>query len=1117
MTMRVALLTSCLFAPALLFGQILFEDSFQDVNTLNNRKQWPPYREGAEILRMEDGKFALHLSPKPVKPGCRAMVSRQFDLNSVRGKRLTVTADVKWDIKLPFSKWMGSRFMLCITGSDKKTSYVSASIPPGKSDWKPVEFSAQIPDDAQRVMLFLGIQDAPGDLYVRNLKVRSGDLFLDLSSAANMTYQDQQAGDGKGGWSDQGPDNDASGFNFRQTTFANVPFKPLDPGAKKRNTVLTFASPNFPKGLEKAEISLSGTGTNAEYLYLLHTCSWGGTKGPAGFISISGDSGKMQKITVQDSRDVSNWWFPKQVENGAIGCIWSNVSGGNVGLYVTKYKLDSSLGKIRKITLESAHAAPIWIVVGATLSSRDYPFPKTESTHIKADRVWKAVPVDTQTQGIRKGSALDLSRILPLEKVGVYGRVVVAPDGHFTFEKRPDKRIRFMAATIDFSLLWEKNPDLAGADDAEIKRRIREFAEEIRRNGYNMVRLHFFNTAMMGSARQDLEFDPVFFDRFDYMVHSFKENGIYLNWDVWTSAPGFQAGNHWANRVGDKRHYFYYLYVDPKVRNMWKEGVRKFLNRKNPYTGTTLAEDPVLAITIAANEQDGMLRGWRDPSELLPEWKAFLRKRYSSIDALKKAWGKRAAAIRDFDSIPPYRSADFATPDQYGRDITEFIMEKENALVDFYRKSLEEAGYKGLFSQWNMGQELFRNLERQKVDVVTINGYHAHPSAYTSPGSTISQASSISQIAACIRNLNATKLYRKPLVLTEYGHVFWNKYRYEQGFVTGAYSAFQNHDGITGFCNQVRSVQKIKNPKQMWISPFTGFAFDPVAKSQEFLTALMYRRGDVAPAKNVVRIAVSGKKIMKAGEWMDAVHSGQTRLSLVTGFAVDCDSNLPVSPDELILPLSGRTQLNVQEKFIETKESEVNAFDFDSTIRMLKQKKQLPESNRTSAEKAQYESASGELFLDQRKRFMSVDTPRLQGICGEAGTKAKLSNLEIRQMSPRGNLSLASVDGMKDLQQAKRLVVVFATNALNSDMQFRDLEMRVLNRIGTLPVLVETGSFSLTFRNVNAKKMKGYALAMDGSRIAEIPLRHSGNTVELTLKSTAFPQGPAVYFEVVAE
>ena len=395
MTMRVALLTSCLFAPALLFGQILFEDSFQDADTLNNRKQWPPYREGAEILRMEDGKFALHLSPKPVKPGCRAMVSRQFDLNSVRGKRLTVTADVKWDIKLPFSKWMGSRFMLCITGSDKKTSYVSASIPPGKSDWKPVEFSAQIPDDAQRVMLFLGIQDAPGDLYVRNLKVRSGDLFLDLSSAANMTYQDQQAGDGKGGWSDQGPDNDASGFNFRQTTFANVPFKPLDPGAKKRNTVLTFASPNLPKGLEKAEISLSGTGTNAEYLYLLHTCSWGGTKGPAGFISISGDSGKMQKITVQDSRDVSNWWFPKQVENGAIGCIWSNVSGGNVGLYVTKYKLDSSLGKIRKITLESAHAAPIWIVVGATLSSRDYPFPKTESTHIKADRVWKAVPVDT--------------------------------------------------------------------------------------------------------------------------------------------------------------------------------------------------------------------------------------------------------------------------------------------------------------------------------------------------------------------------------------------------------------------------------------------------------------------------------------------------------------------------------------------------------------------------------------------------------------------------------------------------------------------------------------------------------------------------------------------------
>lgn len=99
-----------------------------------------------------------------------------------------------------------------------------------------------------------------------------------------------------------------------------------------------------------------------------------------------------------------------------------------------------------------------------------------------------------------------------------------------------------------------------------------------------------------------------------------------------------------------------------------------------------------------------------------------------------------------------------------------------------------------------------------------------------------------------------------------------------------------------------------------------------------------------------------------------------------------------------------------------------------------------------------------------------------------AGTALKLSDIEITRFTTDGNLSVIALDGT--IRTAKRLLVVYATNALNSGMTFTDRTMTVRKHPGKNPTLVRTGTFTLIVRNENASQMKAYPLELNGERRA---------------------------------
>ncbi len=1038
-------------------------------------------------------------------------IYRKVDASKIAGKRIVISAEVKRETKV-YQKWQGGKLMLTVKHADGKYDYYSFHMAPGNFDWLKLSKSFDIPQDIVSAGLFLGLQGATGMIQYRNLKLETGDTVLDFSQNANMGYADPVANDGKGGWSDQGPENDGSKFRWKQTSFGNVPFRLLDPTKNDGKTIMTFANKRFPNGIESAEFDLSNGDCNAKYFYLLHTLTFPDSYPPVGLIDIEGTKDS-QTLQIVNGRDIANWWMPTKKSNAFPVAFWQNGGGNQVGIYLSRFKLND-LGSIKKVIIrkESASAAN-WIVVAATLSENEYELPKGEIFTITANVEWKILPLPPKG-GVIADSALDIHFLNDGKPTGTFGRVIINQEGHFAFEKNPDQAVRFLAsaeAAASFRKFYTAQPQF------DTHEKIQEYVRQLRMAGYNMIRIHYLDELLLMGAEKDLDFNAKMLDSFEYLLAECGKNGIYINIDAMTSRLGYVKGSRW----GWKDHppmpgnFKFEIYYSERVRNNWKDGVRKLFTHVNPYTGKRMVDDPTIAMVVGFNEQEFALSSGssKDYSPLLPQWREFLKKRYENIQALAAAWDGKFAVPASFDQLEIFQKGDILRTDAFGNDINRFLESLENKIFHFYKDSLREIGYPGPVSAMNMGKSFRNAVSRRDYDFVAMNSYHAHPSGFTNNNGgsgSISQESSIGSAGNVIRGFGSMRRYMTPYIITEHLHVFWNKYRYEQAFVTGAYSAYQDFDGLTGFGSGI-TVNDYSRMMPFFINN------DPIAKSQELLTAFLFLRKDVAPGKQLIRLALSSDDIMKNGAAQDALSTAQGKLILTNRFAYTCDLQSPQKENETVLGRSGAAGLVLDAAYTSlAADTKTSSFELDSFLNELRTKGVLPKTNHSSDAKGIFETDTAEMLMDTNRNFLQVNTPRLQGICAEAGTKAELNDFEVRQMTTRGNLALVSLDGTKPIRDANRMLLVIATNALNSGMKFEDQKMCFMLNMGNVPVLLQTGKFEVAFKSKNASAIKAYALRMDGGRLAELPLKKSGDQVILSVDTAALPDGPSIYYELTA-
>ena len=217
-----------ILALALLFGVCWMQAEDIALPQKESRKSWNPNVKDVTVL--EDGAVRIDV-PKEValknKGGNGIFLG--ISLKKYAGTEVLVSAEIKQEnvFQLPGSKYSGRKFM-AIYKEDGKTQYPEAPVKYGTADWEKAEFRFKVPAHGW-VTLFVGVQSATGTVYVRNLKIEQLNVSADFSKAANMGFADAKEKDGVGGWTDQGPENDGAGFDFKKGIYANVPFRIVNP------------------------------------------------------------------------------------------------------------------------------------------------------------------------------------------------------------------------------------------------------------------------------------------------------------------------------------------------------------------------------------------------------------------------------------------------------------------------------------------------------------------------------------------------------------------------------------------------------------------------------------------------------------------------------------------------------------------------------------------------------------------------------------------------------------------------------------------------------------------------------------------------------------------------
>jgi hypothetical protein len=172
-------------------------------------------------------------------------------------------------------------------------------------------------------------------------------------------------------------------------------------------------------------------------------------------------------------------------------------------------------------------------------------------------------------------------------------------------------------------------------------------AAHLRRVGVNVVRFHFMDKgpAPIGLLTPDRKsLDPAQLERLDFFVAELARNGIYanLNLHVARRYPGLDGAAAQRFDMGKMLDRFY-----PPFLEAQKDYARALLTHVNPYLGHAYAKEPAV-LCVEMNNENTALPFWAGSLDELPEpyagelgrqWNAWLRARYHTTAALRRAWG----------------------------------------------------------------------------------------------------------------------------------------------------------------------------------------------------------------------------------------------------------------------------------------------------------------------------------------------------------------------------------------------------------------------------------------------------------------------------------------------
>ncbi len=713
---------------------------------------------------------------------------------------------------------------------------------------------------------------------------------------------------------------------------------------------------------------------------------------------------------------------------------------------------------------------------------------------------WRAV--EDQDLSIQAGSALDFSGLVEAGPAGKHGRIIASADGHMRFAGQPDKNQRFLCASQPYGV-EEGFPDHDTAD---------RYARQLRLHGYNLARFHFVDNVLMSGRSKDFDFDPEQLDRFHYFMAALKREGIYWMLDAltsWNGAYGDVGPDRWA----DKRNVKMGVYLDPEDQAHWRQLVNRLLAAENPYTGLSPLQDPALAAVILVNEGglNSLLNHQPSPA-LNRQFAKWLAREYGSVDKASKKWGRAQGA--DMPVLLPHREWHASSR---MADAQRFYFELQASTLQWMTAHLRSHGYQGFISSYDNWFTLQDIATRSRLDLVATHAYFDEPGSWVDAGSTIKQVSSLPDNLPYVRELASGRYWNKPFAVTEYDQPFWNRYRFESGLAIGAYAGLQDWDLICRHASGPIQLAYGSRPssRHQYLYPY-GIGLDPVARAAETLAALLFLRRDVKPAQHRVMINLSPDYVFDKQGGIGFLPADMTQIGLLTGLGVSWNRpGKPAAKNDLVIdPVEGSS--TTVDKIVR-KVSNLFSNDpgnrWQERVGQLRKAGILRASNQTDAESGILQSDTGQIVLNTRDNSLHVSTDRTEAFAFNATLPTPSPRLAIKEFSDPALLSASSMDGAA-LDKSARILLIFASDARNSGMEFADKQEKVLRKLGSSPVLIKSSRIRFQLKHVQSEKMRLYALKLNGERAAELPFKRSANGLDIVLNTADLRDGPTTYFEL---
>ena len=497
--------------------------------------------------------------------------------------------------------------------------------------------------------------------------------------------------------------------------------------------------------------------------------------------------------------------------------------------------------------------------------------------------------------------------------------------------------------------------------------------------GYNLMRIHHHDSAWVvpnvfgDRATSTRALDPESLAALDWWIKCLRDEGVYVWLDVEVGRTIFEKDGPVAGMgeiAKDKGRVAGYSYLNADVQRLMLDFQREYLGHVNPHTGLAYKDDPAIAFILLTNENDVthhfgnlFLPDKNRPHHgglFMAGSKAFAREHGLPEDQTWRSWGGGPAML--------------------------YLADVEHRFNAAFLGDFRAMGGRALAATTNSWGNcpLGSLASLMDGDVVDVHSYGVPEFLGVDPRYEANYAQWI----------GAAQVAGRPLTITEWNVEYPSVDRFCSPLYTAALAAFQGWDAPMLFAYCQEPMGKPGDPKvwSTWHDPaLTGLI--PAA-------ALLYRKGQVAPARGGFHLAFPADRFYRAGlspASSVALRTALEQRRLTVG--------VPASPT---LPWLKPTPAPAGAEVVEDPDRDLLA-DADSGV---------------------IRSDTGELSRDWKKGVHIIDAPHCQAASGWiGGGPIATADARFEVRTKKATVALNSVDD-RPLSQSGFILVTAVARAV---------------------------------------------------------------------------------------